>query len=191
MTKPKRPLLYFKNAEEWRNWLHENHHLDDGVELVFYKVACEEPSMRWEEAVKVALCYGWIDSTVRKLDDKRRKQYFCPRKSKSVWSAINKGYVDELLEADLIHSNGMKAIELAKENGSWTSLDDVENGITPEDLQKAFDANSKAFENFQNFAKGYRKSYLYWLNQAKREETRKKRITQIIELCEQNIKQRL
>ena len=62
MTKAKRPLLYFKNAEEWREWLHENHHLESGVDLVFYKVASEQPSMRWEEAVQVAICYGWIDS---------------------------------------------------------------------------------------------------------------------------------
>ncbi|HAX15315.1 MAG TPA: hypothetical protein DCX87_06815, partial [Leeuwenhoekiella sp.] len=72
MTKPKRPLLYFKNAEEWRAWLHENHESDTGVDLVFYKVTSEQPSMRWEEAVQVAICYGWIDSTVRKIDEDRR-----------------------------------------------------------------------------------------------------------------------
>jgi len=190
MTKLRRPLLYFKNDEEWRNWLHENHKTSDGVDLIFYRVACDEPSMRWEEAVKVALCYGWIDSTVRKLDDKRRKQYFCKRKAKSVWSAINKKYIDELHRANFMHQSGYDSVKVAKENGSWTSLDAVEKGVIPEDLQKALNSNSKALENFENFAKGYRKSYLYWLNQAKREDTRQKRIIQIIELCEQNIKQR-
>ncbi|RXG16118.1 putative protein YdeI (YjbR/CyaY-like superfamily) [Leeuwenhoekiella aestuarii] len=190
MTKPKRPLIYFKNTEEWRNWLHENHHLDDGVELVFYKVDCEEESMRWQEAVQVAICYGWIDSTVRAIDDKRRKQYFCKRKPNSGWSAINKDYVAHLAEAGLMHSSGLEAIETAKQNGAWNLLDDVEKGIIPHDLKKAFDENPKAYTNYLGFSKGYRKSYLYWLNQAKREETRKKRITQIIELCEENIKQR-
>jgi uncharacterized protein YdeI (YjbR/CyaY-like superfamily) len=74
--------------------------------------------------------------------------------------------------------------------GSWSALDDVENGIIPEDLQAEFDQNSMAFENYQNFAPGYKKSYLYWLNQAKREDTRKKRIAEIILLCSKNIKQR-
>ena len=190
MTKAKRPLLYFKNAEEWRAWLHENHHLASGVDLVFYKVASEEPSMRWEEAVQVAICYGWIDSTVRKIDDDRRKQYFCKRNAKSVWSAVNKAYIKRLEKEGLIHDSGYKSIEIAKENGSWSALDDVENGIIPEDLQAAFNNNPKAFENYENFARGYRKSYLYWLNQAKREATRQKRIEQIVALCEQNLKQR-
>ena len=190
MTKAKRPLLYFKNAEEWRAWLHENHHLESGVDLVFYKVAAEEPSMRWEEAVQVAICYGWIDSTVRKIDDDRRKQYFCKRNAKSVWSAVNKAYIERLEKEGLIHDSGYKSIEIAKENGSWSALDDVENGIIPEDLQTAFNNNPKAFENYENFARGYRKSYLYWLNQAKREATRQRRIEQIVALCEQNLKQR-
>ncbi|MFI8377970.1 YdeI family protein [Leeuwenhoekiella sp. NPDC079379] len=184
------PLLYFKNAEAWRAWLHLNHDSSSGVELIFYKVACEEESMRWEEAVKVAICYGWIDSTVRKLDDKRRKQYFCKRKPKSVWSAVNKGYVEELYKDDLIHPSGHKAIITAKDNGSWTALDNVEEGIIPEDLQVAFTNNPEAFDNYQNFAKGYQKSYLYWLNQAKRQDTRHKRINEIINLCFNNKKQR-
>ena len=190
MTKPKRPLLYFKNAEEWRAWLHENHESDTGVDLVFYKVTSEQPSMRWEEAVQVAICYGWIDSTVRKIDEDRRKQYFCKRNAKSVWSAVNKAYIEQLVQDGLMHKSGHKSIEIAKENGSWTALDDVENGIIPDDLQAAFKNNPKAFENYENFARGYRKSYLYWLNQAKREGTRQKRIEQIIALCEQNLKQR-
>ncbi len=190
MTKPKRPLLYFKNAEEWRAWLHENHESDTGVDLVFYKVTSKQPSMRWEEAVQVAICYGWIDSTVRKIDEDRRKQYFCKRNAKSVWSAVNKDYIEQLVQDGLMHKSGHKSIEIAKENGSWTALDDVENGIIPDDLQAAFKNNPKAFENYENFARGYRKSYLYWLNQAKREATRQKRIEQIISLCEENLKQR-
>ncbi len=190
MTKPKRPLLYFKNAEEWRAWLHENHESDTGVDLVFYKVTSKQPSMRWEEAVQVAICYGWIDSTVRKIDEDRRKQYFCKRNAKSVWSAVNKAYIEQLVQDGLMHKSGHKSIEIAKENGSWTALDDVENGIIPDDLQTAFNNNPKAFENYENFARGYRKSYLYWLNQAKREATRQKRIEQIISLCEENLKQR-
>ena len=91
----------------------------------------------------------------------------------------------------LMHESGLAKIEAAKKDGSWTALDEVENGVVPEDLQMAFNAAPKAFENYQNFTKGQRKSYLYWLNQAKREETRQKRIAEIVRLCEANIKSRV
>ena len=113
-----KPLLYFKNHIEWRNWLHENHAIHSAVELIFYKVDSEMESMRWEEAVKVAICYGWIDSTVRKLDEERRKQTFTPRKDKSVWSKVNKNYITELIKNGLMHESGLRKIEIAKQNGS-------------------------------------------------------------------------
>lgn len=181
---------YFKNAEEWREWLHENHQTSTGVCLIFYKVSSEFESMRWEEAVQVALCYGWIDSTVKKIDDDRRKQVFSPRKDKSVWSKLNKTYIQNLLKENLIHESGLAKIEIAKKNGSWNSLDMVEELVIPKDLELAFKQNIIAFENYKNFSPSYRKSYLYWLNQAKREATRKERITQIIHFCNENKKSR-
>ena len=182
--------LYFKNAQEWRNWLHENHHLSKGVYLIFYKVSSDFESMRWEEAVQVAICYGWIDSTVRKVDEQQRKQMFTPRKDKSVWSKVNKNYIVKLLEDNLMHESGLKKIEIAKSNGSWESLDAVENLEIPKDLELAFKQNEIAHNNYGKFSFTYRKSYLYWLNQAKREETRNIRIIEIIKLCEQNRKSR-
>lgn len=189
-TLAEKPLLYFENVLQWRHWLHENHRQHSGVELIFYKVESEMPSMRWEEAVQVAICYGWIDSTVRKLDHQRRKQVFTPRKPKSVWSQVNKKYTEELLRAGLMHESGLKVIEAAKQNGSWESLDAVEDLIIPEDLQLAFEKNAEALAFFEQLSKTYRKSYLYWLNQAKRAETRNGRITEIVRLCAQNIKSR-
>ncbi|MGC4039889.1 MAG: YdeI/OmpD-associated family protein [Flavobacterium sp.] len=183
-------LLYFKNAKEWREWLHDNHHSSKGVHLVFYKVGSDKESMRWEDAVQVAICYGWIDSTVKKLDDERRRQMFTPRKDKSVWSKLNKTYIEKLIAENLMHESGLKKIETAKQNGSWESLDSVENLQIPKDLEAAFAQNKTALDNYNNFSKSYRKSYLYWLNQAKREETRANRITEIISLCEHNIKSR-
>lgn len=184
------PELYFKTDSEWRSWLLINHHKTQGVYLIFYKVTDHRVSMRWEEAVKVALCYGWIDSTVKSLGDGKRRQYFCPRKPKSVWSALNKRYIIELTAANLVHKSGYTSIKIAKENGSWTALDAVEKGIIPEDLQVAFNKDDIAFKNYQNFAPSYKKSYLYWIHQAKRLETRQKRIEEIIRLCHQNIKSR-
>lgn len=183
-----KPELYFKTDTEWREWLSINHDSSDGVYLIFYKIDTKIPSMRWEEAVKVALCYGWIDSTVKSLGNGKRRQYFCPRNVKSVWSALNKKYIKELTEANLMHESGWNIINKGKKNGSWTALDDVEKGIIPEDLQIEFNKNPIAFRNYKNFAPSYRKSYLYWLNQAKREATRKNRIEKIISLCSQNIK---
>jgi uncharacterized protein YdeI (YjbR/CyaY-like superfamily) len=185
-----REELYFKNDVEWRAWLAENYDKSTGVYLIFYKVSSDKESMRWEEAVKVALCYGWIDSTVKRLDEERRRQYFCPRKPKSVWSKLNKTYLVELIATGKMHDSGSQKMITAMKDGSWTALDDVENLIVPEDLQKAFDANPKAHENYQNFSRSYRKNYLYWLNQAKREVTREKRITEIIRLCAANVKSR-
>ncbi len=183
-------LHYFKNDKEWRNWLHENHNLSTGIELVFYRVDSQFESMRWEEAVKVAICYGWIDSTVKKLDNERRKQVFTPRKIKSVWSKLNKTYVEKLILDNLIHESGLKIIEIAKQNGSWESIDAVENLEIPDDLKLGFSNNKIAFKNYLNFSPSYRKNYLHWLNQAKRIETRTIRIEQIISLCQQNIKSR-
>ncbi|AXG70523.1 bacteriocin-protection, YdeI or OmpD-Associated [Kordia sp. SMS9] len=185
-----REELYFKNDTEWRAWLEEHHDTSSGVYLIFYKVSSATESMRWEEAVKVALCFGWIDSTVKKLDEERRRQYFCPRNPKSVWSKLNKSYIVELIAAEKMHESGSLKMIAAMKDGSWTALDDVENGVIPKELQTAFEANPTAFENYQNFSPSYRKSYLYWLNQAKRATTREKRIAEIIRLCAANIKSR-
>ncbi|MBC8768927.1 YdeI/OmpD-associated family protein [Arenibacter sp. BSSL-BM3] len=182
--------FYFKTDSEWRDWLHDHHASSSGVHLIFYKVAHEQDSMRWEDAVKVALCYGWIDSTVKSLGEGKRRQYFCPRKPKSVWSKLNKNYIKELTSAGKMHQSGLKKIKAAKIDGSWKALDHVENGIIPEDLQVEFNKEKVAYINFQGFAPSYRKNYLYWVNQAKREDTRQKRITEIISLCKQNKKSR-
>ena len=181
---------YFKNDTEFRSWLHINHSQREGIYLIFYSVGHQNDSMRWEEAVKVALCYGWIDSTVKSLGDGKRRQYFCRRKPKSVWSKVNKKYIEDLQSKEMMHESGIKAVEIAKDNGSWIALDDVEEGIVPLDLKRVFDQNSTAYTNFQNFTRGQRKSYLYYLNQAQREATRQKRIAEIILCCEQNIKSR-
>lgn len=183
--------LYFKNDAEWRAWLHKNHSLKQGVYLIFYTIAHEKDSMRWEEAVRVALCYGWIDSTVKSLGDGKRKQYFCLGKPKSVWSKLNKMHIKKLTKERLMHESGLKKIKAAKKDGSWTALDNVENGIIPEDLQKALDSNPSAYLNYQNFTSGQRKNYLYWLYQAKRTATRERRINEIVTLCMANIKSRL
>ena len=185
-----RPELYFKNDREWYDWLLEHHKSYTGVYLIMYKIEANEPSMRWEEAVKIALCFGWIDSTVKRIDNKRRKQLFTPRKAKSTWSKLNKSYIPDLIKNKLMHQSGIDVIQLAKESGSWSALDEVDQGIIPPDLATAFTKNPIAHKHYQNFKPSYQRSYLYWLWMAKRPATRIKRIEEIIHLCENNIKQR-
>src|SRR5690606_34096616 len=113
-----------------------------------------------------------------------------PRKRKSVWSRLNKNHIEELIENNIMHESGLKKIEAAKNDGSWWALDDVENLIIPEDLLGAFKAQSLAYTNYEAFSPSYKKNYLYWLNSAKRIETREKRIAEIIQLCKENRKSR-
>jgi uncharacterized protein YdeI (YjbR/CyaY-like superfamily) len=183
-----KPELFFPRDVEWYDWLLQNHKSSNGVYLIFYKLELKVPTMRWEDAVKVALCFGWIDSTVKSLGNGKRRQYFCHRRPKSVWSALNKKYILKLQKDNLMHESGLSKINIAKKDGSWTALDDVENLIIPKDLKDAFNKNQIAYKNYEAFAKGYRKSYLYWLNQAKREATRKNRIEKIIYYCSNNLK---
>lgn len=184
------PELYFERDTDWYDWLLTNYDTQKAVYLIFYKLETAIPTMRWEEAVKVALCFGWIDSTVKSLGNGKRRQYFSPRNPKSNWSALNKKYIKELEDKGLIQESGYKMIELAKLTGTWTAMDDVENGIIPDNLQIAFDKNPKAYQNYLSFSKSYRKSYLSWLYNAKREVTKEKRISEIIRLCNANIKSR-
>ncbi|RDK86953.1 YdeI/OmpD-associated family protein [Marinirhabdus gelatinilytica] len=186
-----KPELYFERDAEWREWLQKHYdQYPQGVYLIFYKLETNIPTMRWEEAVKVAICYGWIDSTVKSLGNGRRRQYFCPRNPKSTWSKLNKSYVKQLEQEGLIHESGYKTIALAKKTGTWSAMDDVENLVVPTDLQEQFNKNPKAFENYKNFSPSYRKAYLSWLHSAKRQTTRDKRIVAIIGLCENNEKSR-
>ncbi len=181
---------YFKTTTEWRNWLEQNYQQNEGIYLIFFKKEHPNASMLWEEAVKVALCFGWIDATVKSLGNGKRKQYYCKRNPKSAWSALNKNYIKQLTHSNKMHQSGLKAIQIAKQNGSWNALDAVEQRIIPKELKAAFLNNNKAFTNFKNLAPSYQKNYLYWLFQAKRPATRNKRIEEIIALCEANKKTR-
>ena len=145
----------------------------------------------YSEAVKEALCFGWIDSKVNSLDDQRYMQVFTPRKPKSVWSALNKKYVAELIEQNLMMPSGLKSIEIAKQNGQWESLDKVEALEIPEDLRKLLAKNKTASANFQNFAPSSRKVILQWIASAKRSETRQRRIEETVTLAAQNIKAKM
>lgn len=173
-------LVYACDRRAWRHWLQINHRTSNGIWLIYYKVKSGKPSVQYSEAVKEALCFGWIDSKVKSLDETRYKQIFTPRKEKSVWSKLNKQYIEELLTQGLMTEVGLKKIEAAKQDGSWIALDAIEALIIPPDLEQALKVNPTAQQNFEAFSSSSKKIILGWIETAKRPETRSKRIEQTI-----------
>ena len=171
------------SKQEWRDWLNENHLSKESIWLIHYKKSSAKPSVSWSDVVDEALCFGWIDSTRKSRDEESYIQFFTRRKPKSVWSKINKEKIKRLDEAGLIMPAGYKCIEIAKQNGSWTILDAVEEFIIPEDLELAFKTNPETKEYYLRLNKSSRKIILYRLVMAKREETRQKRIQEFIQVA--------
>lgn len=169
------------SKEDWRGWLEKYHAESEVVWLIYHRKNSGIPSLTWSEAVDEALCYGWIDSTKKTIDNVRYKQMFTRRKPKSNWSKINKDKVAKLLEENRMMPSGLKSVEIAKENGSWNYLDDVEAMIVPNDLNERLNKNLNARKFYEALSPSKQKWILYWLHSAKREVTREKRLKEIIE----------
>ncbi|PWK29262.1 uncharacterized protein YdeI (YjbR/CyaY-like superfamily) [Arcicella aurantiaca] len=187
MQKPEIESFYPTSQEAWRSWLIENHISKQSVWVIFYKKKSQIPSLSWSQAVDEALCFGWIDSTAKTIDSEKFIQFFSKRKPKSVWSKVNKTKVEQLIGNGLMTKAGFDSIEIAKQNGSWTILDEVEELIIPNDLEEAFQANLGTKDYYFSLSKSARKGILYKLVLAKRSETRHKRICEIIEICLESI----
>lgn len=188
MHKEEIEIYYPKNQTAWRKWLEKNHLSKQAVWLVFYNKKSDLKSITWSDAVDVALCFGWIDSKKIKIDEETSHQFFSKRKPKSTWSKINKNKVEKLITQGLMTDAGFASIETAKQNGSWTFLDEVEELIIPVDLEAAFADKPNSKDFFLSLSKSVRKMILAWLKFAKTTETRQKRITEIIESAVQNVK---
>jgi len=180
--------FYPKNRTEWRAWLEANHDKKQSIWLIYYKKKSNTPTVNYSEAVDEALCFGWIDSKAKPLDEEKFMQFFSRRKVKSVWSKINKEKVERLVKEGLMTSAGLDIIEQAKQNGSWTILDEAEALIIPNDLDDEFEKRPIAKNYFAGLSRSDKRNILQWLVLAKRPETRLKRITEIVELAEQNLK---
>ena len=176
------------DRKDWRKWLELNHKKEDAVWLIFYKKKSRKHNLSWSEAVDEALCFGWIDSTKRTIDSDKYKLYFSKRKAKSNWSTINKDKLKTLIDQGLMEEEGYKSIEVAKENGSWTILDEVEALVVPEDLKEELVNHKGAIAYFDSLSKSDKKILLYWVVSAKRSETRQKRILEIAESASKNLK---
>lgn len=125
--------IYASDRAVWRSWLERNHLTSSGIWLIYYKVKSGKPSVLYAEAVKEALCFGWIDSKVKSIDEERYQQIFTPRKPKSVWSKLNKQYIEELIDQGLMTDAGLAKITAAQQDNSWTILDAIEALIMPVD----------------------------------------------------------
>ena len=173
--------LYIRTRTEWRKWLTKNHNKIEEVWLIFFKKETGKPSIDYEITVEEALCYGWIDSLVKKIDEERYARKFTPRKDNSIWSVLNKKRIKKVIKEGRMTEYGLNKVKAAKKSGKW--YEDVRPDISlniPTDFEKALKKNKKAKENFEKLSPTHRKYYIGWIATAKREETIEKRIEESI-----------
>jgi uncharacterized protein YdeI (YjbR/CyaY-like superfamily) len=173
-----------KDHTEWRAWLAANHDRETEVWLVYYKKESGKPTIEYGRSVEEALCYGWVDSIIKKLDDERYARKFTPRKDTSKWSPSNIQRVEKCIKNGQMTEHGMKKVRAAKKTGNWdhpiqkpTLAFDM-----PEEFADALSKDPKEKHTFENLAPTYQKQYLGWIITAKRPETREKRIKESIQL---------
>jgi uncharacterized protein YdeI (YjbR/CyaY-like superfamily) len=162
-------------VEEWSAWLREHHTQPSGVWLVSPRKAADRP-FSYEESVLEALRYGWVDSTVKPVDEARSMMWFAPRRKGSIWTRINKGRIARLEEAGLMEPTGASAVAIAKETGMWTLMDEVEDLVVPADLAASFDLHPGSREHWDSWSPSAQKMILAWIVVAKRPETRAARV---------------
>ena len=171
-----RPWVHPLTRGAWRAWLGEHHGTSRGVYFVGWRRSSGKTPVDYAEAVEEALCVGWIDSKGGKLDEDRGILWFAPRSPRSAWARSNKERVARLTAAGLMLPAGLAVVEDAKRRGTWTMLDDVEDLVVPDDLAAALEASPPARANWDAFSKSARRMLLEWIRQAKRPETRARRI---------------
>ena len=173
--------MLFKNRNEWRAWLEKNHSKEVGLWLIHYKKKSKKQSVSHTEAVEEALCFGWIDSKLKRIDEERYILRYTTRKGKSVWSKINKDAAEKMIRLGKMTDSGIEKIRLAKKQGLWdVAYTNLKKDRLPSDLKKALLKDKSAWKNFNNFANSYRNSYIGWVKNAKTEKTRKRRIREVV-----------
>jgi uncharacterized protein YdeI (YjbR/CyaY-like superfamily) len=180
--------IYFESAKEWRNWLERHHNQYTSIWLIIYRKNGDTPSVQYNEALEQALCFGWIDSKINKRNSESHYQYFSPRNPNSNWSKVNKDKVDRLIQQGQMSDAGLEMVELAKANGTWDALNDVELLIPHHDMQMMLNANRAAKENWEAFPRSLKRGILEWIFNAKKPETRMERIQTTVEKAALNIR---
>ncbi|HVX27181.1 MAG TPA: YdeI/OmpD-associated family protein [Parafilimonas sp.] len=180
--------LHAKTRKEWRKWLEKNSQTEKSVWLIIYHKGSITKSVYYEEAVEEAICFGWIDSVAHKRNEESKYQFFAQRKPKSNWSKANRERANKMIAQGQMTESGQKLIDLAKKIGTWEALVDVQNSVIPGDLQKQLNKNKAALKNFLAFPPSSKRIILEWILNAKKEETRQKRIDETVRLASENIK---
>ena len=170
-----------RSRAAWRAWLQRHHAASPGVWLIMAKKHTGLATVSYNDAVEEALCFGWIDTTLNPIDAQFYKQLFTPRKPRSTWAATNKARVERLIAQNLMTAAGLAAIETAKANGSWSSIDHVEAGEVPDDLQRAIAGSAVTRRAWAALRPGLRKQFLFRMSSAKRQNTRDARIAAILQ----------
>lgn len=179
---------YAKTRKEWRKWLKKYSLTEKSVWLIIYHKNSVTKSVYYDEAVEEAICFGWIDSIAHKRDADSKYQFFAQRKSSSKWSNANKTRAEKMIAQGLMTSHGQQLIDQAKKTGTWDALVDVQNAVIPDDLQKQLNKNKAALKNFLAFPPSSKRIILEWILNAKKDETRQKRIADTVRLAADNIK---
>ncbi|MGB2698321.1 MAG: YdeI/OmpD-associated family protein [Candidatus Zixiibacteriota bacterium] len=182
--------LYVTDRDRWRTWLKKNHKIKKDIWLIYYKKHTGKPRIPYDDAVEEALCFGWIDSTVKRLDDEKYAQKFTPRNTKSNWSELNIKRARKMIQEKKMTQAGLsKCKDVLKSATKKPKTKTLKKKIViPSDLKKALTKNKKALENFNNFAPSYKRMYIGWINSAKKKETIEKRIARVVEWSTQNKK---
>jgi uncharacterized protein YdeI (YjbR/CyaY-like superfamily) len=181
--------LYLTSRKKWRKWLEKNHSTTDEVWLIYYKKPSGKPRIPYVDAVEEALCFGWIDGKIKRINEDYFIQRFTPRRPGSRWSKYNMERVKKLIKEDQMKPVGLEAYKNALEKPEliYENRADGEP-VIPDDLMNALSINNLAYNNFLKFSQSNRRLYIDWLNSTKKAETRQKRIEKIIDLSEKNIR---
>ena len=183
------PILPFTSKKKWAEWLARQHDQSSGVWLKLARKYSDVPSVTYQEALDVALCYGWIDGQKKGFDERYWLQKFTPRGSKSIWSKINTEKAEQLIARGEMKPTGLRAIEAAKQDGRWgAAYASQKNIVVPEDLQAALERNKKARAFFATLNSANRYAILFRIHNAKKPETRARRIKQFVEMLERHEK---
>jgi uncharacterized protein YdeI (YjbR/CyaY-like superfamily) len=175
-----RKTLYLTSREEWHAWLTKHYQSETEVWLIYYKKQSGQPRIPYDDAVEEALCFGWIDSIVKTIDDEKFAQKFTPRRDSTNWSALNKRRLRKLIREGRMTAAGLAKVDLAMLGEETPAKQSKRDFDIPRFVKRALMANAKAWENFRQLAPSHRRHYIHWIMDAKKEETRQRRLREAV-----------
>ena len=180
---------YFESIRDWREWLNTNHEDAQSIWIIVQKKASHKPGVRYQEAVLEAVAYGWIDGKIKRLSDTEFMQRYTPRRSNSIWSRSNRERAEQLIAEGRMTPAGIRTVEEAKQSGRWDQAYTTKyEDHWPQDLIEVLKTNTTAYQNFMTFPPSARFMYIHWINEAKRQDTRERRIHTVVTRSAKNLR---